>query len=140
MAISLKSKQEFITLRANNVSFEKIAQQLKVSKSTLIAWAKEHELDINNLRAISYEALHEQYKIGKQHRLVMWAEQLKAIRAELKKRGFGDVPTIKLIELMGSLDEKIKTEAYKVEFKSEAIEKPYEIEPFTTVDQDTWRG
>jgi len=140
MAISLKSKEEFITLRANNVSFEKIAKQLKVSKSTLIAWAKEHELDINNLRAISYEELHEQYKIGKQHRLVMWAEQLEAIRAELKKRGFGDVPTIKLIELMGSLDEKIKSEAYKVEFKSEAIEKTYEIEPLTTIDQDTWRG
>jgi len=88
MAISLKSKEEFIILRANNVSFEKIAKQLKVSKSTLIAWAKEHELDINNLRAISYEALHEQYKIGKQHRLVLWAEQLEVIRVELKKCGF----------------------------------------------------
>jgi len=41
---------------------------------------------------------------------------------------------------MGSLDEKIKSEVYKVEFKSEAIEKTYEIEPLTTIDQDTWRG
>jgi transposase len=137
---SQKTKEQFIELRAENVSFDKIAKELNVSKSTLIAWAKECDLDIQNLRAIAQETLNEQYKIGQQYRLEMWSEQLEAVRAELKKRGLGDIPTQKLIELLDTLTEKLKKEAYRVEFKSEKIEKPYEIEPLTSVKQDIWRG
>ena len=140
MASSLKTKQQFIELRANNESLAKIAKKLKVSKTTLIAWAKEHELDIQNLRAVSYEALHEQYKVGQQHRLEMWSEQLEAVRAELKQRGLADVPTPKLIELLDTLSEKLKNEAYNVQFKGKAIEKPYEIKEFTDIQQDKWYG
>jgi transposase len=137
---SQQTKQQFIELRAGNISFDKIAKKLNVSKSTLIAWAKECDLDIQNLRAITQETLNEQYKIGQQHRLEMWSEQLEAVRSELKKRGLGDIPTLKLIELLESLSEKLKKEAYRVEFKSEKVEKPYEIEPLTSVKQDTWQG
>lgn len=140
MSASLKTKQQFIELRANNESFAKIAKKLKVSKSTLIVWAKECELDIQNLRAVSYEALHEQYKVGQQHRLEMWSEQLEAVRAELKTRGLADIPTTKLIELLDTLSEKLKNEAYNVVFKSEAIKKPFEVEAMMTTEQDTWRG
>ncbi|MFI5212409.1 MAG: hypothetical protein ACHQTE_00420 [Candidatus Saccharimonadales bacterium] len=66
VANTVKTKQQFIELRANDESLAKIAKKLKVSKTTLIAWAKEHELDIQNLRAINYEALHEQYKVSQQ--------------------------------------------------------------------------
>ncbi|HEV2403599.1 MAG TPA: hypothetical protein VGS08_05370 [Candidatus Saccharimonadales bacterium] len=38
MASSLKTKQQFIELRADNESLAKIAKKLKVSKTTLIAW------------------------------------------------------------------------------------------------------
>ena len=67
MSATQKTKQTFTELRANNESYEKIAKKLKVSKTTLIAWAKELELDIENLRAITHEALNEQYKVGHQH-------------------------------------------------------------------------
>lgn len=143
MANTVKTKQQFIELRANNESLAKIAKKLKVSKTTLIAWSKEHELDIQNLRAVSYEALHERYKVGQQHRLEMWSEQLEAVRTELKTRGLGDVPTAKLIELLDTLSEKLKTEAYNVQFKSKPVIKPYkmfDIENSTTTEQDSWRG
>jgi len=131
----LELKQRFIELRANNVSYDKIDKEIKVSKTTLITWAKQCELDIQNLRAINYEVLHERYKVGQQHRLQMWSEQLEAVRAELKKRGLSDVPTTKLIELLDTLSDKLKSESYKVQFKSEAVEKPYEIQ-LTSVEQD----
>ncbi len=140
MSATLKTKQQFVELRANNESYEKIAKKLKVSKTTLIAWAKDSELDIENLRAITYEALQEQYKVGQQHRLKMWSEQLKAVREELKTRGLGDIPTLKLVELLDTLSEKLKSEAYNVRFKSEATTKPFEVEAFTTTVQDTWQG
>ena len=143
MATDIQTKQQFIELRANNVSFAKIAEQLGVSKTTLIAWAKDCELGIQNLRAVSYEALHERYKVGQQHRLEMWSEQLEAVRNELKQRGLADVPTAKLIELLDTLSEKLKAETYNVQFKSEPVVKPFEmfdIEKTTTTTQDTWHG
>ena len=143
MSATLKTKQQFVELRANNESYEKIAKKLKVSKTTLIAWAKDSQLDIENLRAITYEALQEQYKVGQQHRLQMWSEQLEAVRTELKTRGLGDIPTAKLIELLDTLSEKLKSEAYNVQFKSEPVVKPYQmfdIEESTTTEQDTWQG
>jgi len=140
MSISQKAREQFIELRAGNVSFDKIAKQLKVSKSTLITWSKIYELDIQNLRAITQEALNEQYKVGQQHRLQMWSEQLESVREELKKRGLSDITTSKLIELLDSLSEKLENEAYRVEFKSEKIVKPYEVELLTTTKQDIWYG
>lgn len=87
-------------LRAEGMSYAAIAKKLKVSKTTLVAWARECETDIANLRTIAQEALQERYKVGHQHRLELWLEQLEMVRQELKTRGLGDIPTPKLLELL----------------------------------------
>jgi transposase len=140
MAAIFEQMQQFIELRANNESYAAIAKKLNVSKTTLIDWAKNCELEIENRRAITREALNEQYKAGQQHRLQMWSEQLEAVRAELKERGLKDVPTVKLIELLETLTTKLKGETYDVQFKSKPVTKPYEFELQTTIQQDVWHG
>ena len=140
MAATQKTREKFIELRAENVSFDKIAKQLKVSKSTLIMWARLYELDIQNLRAITREALNEHYKASQEHRLQMWSEQLESVREELKKRGLGDIPTPKLLELLDVLSEKLKSEAYRIEFKGQKVVKPLDAELLTTTKQDIWNG
>ncbi len=140
MAATFKQMQDFIELRAENVSYAKIAKQIKVSKTTLIGWAKDCELEIENRRAVTLEALNEQYKVGQQHRLQMWSEQLEAVRVELKARGLADVPTVKLIEMLDTLSEKLRGEAYDVHFKSKPVTKPYEVELLSTTHQDVWHG
>jgi len=42
-------KERFLALRAQGLSFEKIARQLKVSKQTLINWSREFRYEISNL-------------------------------------------------------------------------------------------
>ncbi|MHB1865237.1 MAG: hypothetical protein ACYCPS_03705 [Candidatus Saccharimonadales bacterium] len=79
-----------------------------MSKSALITWAKVYELDIQNLRAVTHEALNAKYKVGQQHSLELWSEQLEMVRQELKTRGLGYIPTPKLIELLDTLNEKLK--------------------------------
>jgi AcrR family transcriptional regulator len=140
VATEFKQFQKFIELRVENVSYSKIAKELKVSKTTLINWAKDAEPEIENRRAITYEALNEQYKVGQQHRLQLWAEQLEAVRTEIKERGLKDIPTVKLFEMLDTLTEKLRGEAYTVQFKSKPVTKPYEIEPLTTTHQDVWHG
>ena len=43
---SIEEKQRFVELRAKGLSFERIAEELKVSKPTLIKWSEElfHEV------------------------------------------------------------------------------------------------
>ena len=49
--MEINSKQmEFITLRADGLSFDKIAKQLKISKATLIQWSKLFEDNIKELQ------------------------------------------------------------------------------------------
>ena len=140
MAITQKTKQQFIELRAEGMSYDKIAKKLKVSKTTLVAWAREHEVDIANLQTIASEAIQERYKVGQQHRLELWSEQLEMVRNELKTRGLGDIPTPKLIELLETLSQKLKDEAVLVRFKSEPYIKDEMIDFSKSKTSDYWNG
>ena len=59
--MELNSKQmEFVTLRADGLSFDKIAKQLKISKATLIQWSKLFE---DNIKVeISHQCFHPIHK------------------------------------------------------------------------------
>ena len=57
-------KSKFIELRAKNWSYNRIADELKVSKQTLITWSKDLSHVISNLRAMEIEELQERYFCG----------------------------------------------------------------------------
>ena len=44
-----KLKEEFLVMRVQGLSFEKIAKQLKISKQNLINWSREFGYEISNL-------------------------------------------------------------------------------------------
>ena len=95
----LEVKAQFIELRAKGWSYLKISRRLKVSKNTLASWGAELDGDIASLKAIEMEALHEKYFMTKEARIHLLGEQLKEIKAELKRRGLEDVSTEKLLEM-----------------------------------------
>lgn len=100
-------KEKFVELRAQGKSFAAIAEELGVSKTTLIDWSREMEEKIANLRAIHEDALREQYRIGKEHQLKSLTRRFEVVESELEKRDLGDVPTDKLfgmfLKLVGEL-------------------------------------
>jgi len=49
----------FIHLRAQGLSFARIATELNVSKPTLINWGRQFQFEIQNLRSVETEALAE---------------------------------------------------------------------------------
>lgn len=135
----IKTKEQFIELRADNVSYAKISKQLGVSKPTLMKWAKELETDIANMRTVNMTALYEQHKISKQHKLEMWAEQLQAIRDELKSRGYKDISTERLVDMLERFSSLLENEQEPMWLKSEPV-KSFEI-PMPTFDiQDKWKA
>jgi intein-encoded DNA endonuclease-like protein len=95
-----KTKERFVELRAEGWSYERIARELRVSKQTLIDWSHTLEMEIQNLRAIQIEMLQEKYALSKEQKIELFGERLEAIKKELLKRDFSDVPTEKLFDLL----------------------------------------
>ncbi len=114
-----ETKEQFIELRAKGLSFDKIAKELGVSKQTLINWSKELSLEVSNIRAIQLEALQEKYYILKEKRIELFGEKLKAINDELSKRDLSDIPTERLLDLLGKYGKLLKEEEVTTVFKKE---------------------
>jgi transcriptional regulator with XRE-family HTH domain len=95
-----ETKCKFLDLRAKGLSYNKISEEIGVSKQTLINWSKDLHQEIVNLKSIELEALCEKYNITKQKRIELFAEKLNAIKLELDQRSLQDVSTDKLWEML----------------------------------------
>ena len=103
-------KAQFVELRAKGYSYARIAKRLRVSKGTLANWSQELEAEIASYKAMELEALLEEFFVLKEGRIRILGEQVKALRAELKKRDFSDVPTDKLLDLLLKYSAGLKEE------------------------------
>lgn len=90
---------QFIELRGKGNSFDRIAKELEVSKSTLIKWSNELKQEVSNYVAIERDAMLEKYKMTKMHQIELYGEQLMKLRQELSERKLEDIPTDKLLNM-----------------------------------------
>ncbi len=105
-----KTIQQFIELRSRGVSFARIADELGVSKGTLINWSRQHQHLIQNLRTIEWEQFVEQTLASKQERLKALSEQLRRLDTELARRDLADVSTPRLQNMAEQLRRRIESE------------------------------
>lgn len=124
-------QEQFIEMRANNESYASIAIKLGVSKTTLIKWAKEYEYEIHNRRSLNMDALQEQYKVGKQHRIQMLGERLQRLQIEAESRDLSEIPTHKLFELMDRTIQALEHE--ETPFVYTEVEDRLRLEPLNTI-------
>ena len=103
-------KNRFIQLRAKGHSYEKIAKELGVAKSTLTNWNQELHEAIAQAKAMELEALEEEFFMLKEGRIRLLGDQLKAIQKEIKDRKLAEISTEKLIELQLRYFSELKTE------------------------------
>ncbi len=57
-------QKQFLQLRADGLSFDKIAVEIKTSKPTLIQWAKLFKDELNDMKFQSLATLKEQYQFS----------------------------------------------------------------------------
>jgi transposase len=95
-----EQKSRFILLRAKGNSYARIAEQLGLSKGTLLNWNAELEAEIAQARSVELEALQEEFFLHKEGRIRLLGEQLKTIQAEIGKRDLSKIKTEKLMELL----------------------------------------
>jgi len=106
----LELKTQFVELRARGWSYRRIANRLKVGKSTLANWSQELEAEIASLKAMELEGLQEQYFLLKEGRIRLLGGLLKKIRTEALSRDLATVPTDKLLELLLKYQEALQPE------------------------------
>jgi transposase len=100
----------FIFLRSQNWSFNRIQVELNVSKPTLIKWSRQHQLEINNLRATETEALTEVVFGPKHDRWRKLAAQLQKLEAEIERRDLEEIPASRLHAIAAQLRAEIRAE------------------------------
>jgi len=110
--------QKFIELRAQGMSFARIAQQLDVAKSTLVNWSKEHQHLIQNLRAIEWEDFVDRTLSSKEERVKAISEQLRRLDTELAKRDLASIPTARLHGMAEQLRRRLDRECGSTRFSA----------------------
>ncbi len=126
-----ETRDRFVELRAQGKSFASIAEELNVSKPTLIEWSKDLQVEIANLRAVNVEALHERYRLTKERQLQALSHQLEIVEAEIEKRGLTDVPTDKLYSILFKLSEELQKEDKPMMLRHSGLTM-IDLEPNTT--------
>ena len=107
-------KPEFVELRASGLSLAKIAERLSVSKTTLIAWEKELCNEIAEARFLEMQSLLETYKACKAERVKFLGKMYQRLTEELAKRDLSEVDSVKLLEMLLKVEQRLETELSKV--------------------------
>jgi transcriptional regulator with XRE-family HTH domain len=107
-------KPEFVELRASGLSLAKIAERLSVSKTTLIAWEKELSNEIAEARFLEMQSLLETYKACKAERVKFLGKLYQRLTEELAKRDLSEVDSVKLLEMLLKVEQRLETELSKV--------------------------
>ena len=132
-----QTKNRFIELRSQGISYEKIATELKVSKQTLINWSKELQLEILNLRAIQLEALQEKYFLTKEKKIEFIGNIMNTLKAEADKRDLTKLSDRELLELILKFSEKLDKEIVPVTFRAEEQRSMLDFDT-TVTDRKSW--
>ena len=135
-----KKQSKFVELRAAGQSYNKIANELSVSKSTLIKWSKEFSNDIKNEKALAMESIREEYLLGREHRLRVLGTQLNQITKEILKRDLTEVPTWRLYEIQRKVIYEIEKDPAEVKLSYEALLTPGDAVLRALRTTQSWTG
>ncbi len=111
-------QREFILLRADGLSYDKIALKLKATKGTLIQWSKLFEDEIKDIQFQSFLQIKETYSYNQKSKYEMMLKQLDKIdnailEADLTATQIKDLFTIKnnILFQLEAIEKKISTDA-----------------------------
>ena len=115
MAGNIEQQARFIELRGKGMSFQKIAEEIGVSKPTLIKWNGEFLEQVKEAQYMELENLVEQYGLFRKKRFEVYCKALNSALNEFQERAetgeLKNVPTDKLLNLVEQLEKRIERDA-----------------------------
>ena len=110
---SNSKKAEYIILRAEGLSYAKIAEKIGISKSTCSKWETELAGEIQAAKDERLEELQTLYRIGRAAHIEKLGKMLERITEALEQKDLAEVPADKLLKIY--LDYEGKLQALKTE-------------------------
>ena len=112
MAGNIEQQARFIELRGKGMSFQKIAEEIGVSKPTLIKWNGELLEQVKEAQYMEFENLVEQYGLFRKRRFEIYCKALNSALKEFQSRAekgeLKEVPTDKLLNLLEQLEKRVE--------------------------------
>ena len=112
MTKTIEQKEQFIQLRARGYSFDKIAEELNISKNTLLGWSGELYEEVQEAVFNKQEKLLTQYEVMRCKRFETYSRLLSEVLKELNKRAENNklerMETDKLLKLALSVEERLE--------------------------------
>ena len=112
MAGNIDKQAKFIELRGKGMSFQKIAEEIGVSKPTLIKWNGELLEQVKEAQYMEFENLVEQYGLFRKRRFEIYCKALNSALKEFEERAekgeLKEVPTDKLLNLLEQLEKRVE--------------------------------
>ena len=129
MAYTNDQRMAFVMQRAQGKSFDKIADDLGITKQTLIKWQGELFAQIREQEFYEVQAITEAYAVTRRQRFDATAKALHAVLAELSRRidtdQLADLPTDKLVNLALILEKRLMQDTGR-ELVSVHVDKNYD--------------
>ena len=112
MAGNIEQQARFIELRGKGMSLQKIAEEIGVSKPTLIKWNGELLEQVKEAQYMEFENLVEQYGLFRKRRFEIYCKALNSALKEFEERAekgeLKEVPTDKLLNLLEQLEKRVE--------------------------------
>ena len=112
MAGNIEQQARFIELRGKGMSFQKIAEEMGVSKPTLIKWNGDLLEQVKEAQYMEFENLVEQYGLFRKERFEIYCKALNSALKEFQERAetgeLKKVPTDKLLNIVEQLEKRLE--------------------------------
>ena len=105
---SLDTRNQFLKLRVQGLSFNRIAAEIGVSKPTLIAWSRQRHAEIQAQQSDSRFARDEALKFSHEREVAELTHKAGVIRQELNSRLLQNIPTEQLHALLERIQHKLQ--------------------------------
>lgn len=103
-------KLEFVRLRADGQSYDKIAKALHISKATCSAWEREFKADISRLQQEGLNELYQSYGMAKEARIRRIGGTLQQIETALQSADLSTMPPERLLDFKLKYAQALKEE------------------------------
>lgn len=103
-------KEKFILLRAEGLSYSKIAKELGISKGTCTKWEQDFSEQIRRAKEERLADLYKLYRIGKEEHIKKLGEALQRIDEALAQKDLTEIPADKLLRLKLEYEDRLQAQ------------------------------
>jgi len=114
-----KTNARFIELRGQGLPLKSIADELGVSKTTLVNWEQDLKEQVDNVRAMELEASYDRYYLSVRKKVEFFGDVLSRIQGELETRDLSTILTDKLFAIYAHIYRQAQREWPVLTFRND---------------------